>query len=581
MSWLESSFRSGARWGAVCFALLNGGCNAMISERPNSGLNKVSPSGGGASAIASGGASAIADIGAAGMPIRPLPTAPAEFGLGPAAMTRLTSAAYLNTLRDIFGGEYARGVATEPDFVVSGLTSIGARSASVSRAGVRLYDTAANSLAERAFGDANFRATWLGCVPTGPADATCAAAFVSKVGRRLFRRPLSVDEVTRYANVILATGASAQDFMVGAKFALVGMLLSPKFNHLVELGVPESGGRLSYTDHELAARLSYTLWNTTPDEPLLSAADTGALVGGNTLTAQTDRLLADEARLADGARDMATDLYALSKVDSVNKDAARFTQDSPTLRASMREATLRLAADTWVAQQAELTSIFESQVAFVDANLAPLYAVGPPAIGFARLVLATESPRIGLLTEPSLLTMLAGPNLTSPTKRGRFIRERILCGTIPDPPPNVDMGIPVTAVGQTRREQGADHMKTPACKGCHSAMDPLGFGLEQFDALGQFQATDNGQPVDASGELDGVPFSDARGLARALRTNPALIDCTVKTLFRHVVGRLEDATEQAAVDSTVAYYAEVNGQLRPLLRRLVLSESFRKAAVAP
>ncbi len=572
MSWLESHFGSEAPWAVACIALVSSACNASISGPADGQPNTAAgTSTGGASTMAGGGGTGNA----------PLPTAPGEFGLGPAAMTRLTSAAYLNTLRDLFGSQSAQGVATEPDFVVSGLTSIGARSASVSRTGVRLYDTAANSVAEHAVADANFRKAWLSCVPNGPADAACAGNFVAKIGRRLFRRPLSADEVTRYANVVTTTGASAKDFWTGAKFALVGMLLSPKFNHLVELGVPESGGKLSYTDHELAARLSYTLWNTTPDEPLLAAADVGALVAGNTLSAQADRLLADDTRLADGAREMATDLYALAKVERVNKDMGRFAADSPALRDSMLEGTLQLAVDTWVAQQADLTSIFESRVAFVDANLAPLYAVAPPASGFSRLVLATGSPRIGLLTEPSLLTMLAGPNLTSPTKRGRFIRERVLCGTIPDPPPNIDMSIPVTAVGQTRREQEADHMKTPACKACHSGMDPLGFGLEQFDALGQFQATDNGQPVDASGELDGVPFKDARELAQAIRKNPALIDCTVKNLFRHVSGRLNDTAEQPAVDSTVTYYGEVKGLLRPLLRRLVLSESFRKAAVAP
>jgi hypothetical protein len=493
-------------------------------------------------------------------------------------MSRLSRDEFVNTVRDLFGDAIATTLTPDDDYVVHGSVAVGAREVAVSRAGVRSYAEAAATIAQRAVVDTTWRARLTSCLPKG-AETACARPLVAELGRRLFRRPLAVDELDRWTKVATEGTAVVADFWGGLRAALAGMLLSPKFTHRIELGRVD-GKRTTLTDHELASRLSYLLWDTTPDGELLAAADRGDLTTGAAsgvpagLATQVERMLADPKRLERGVGAFSADYFTLHRLDEVEKDRAKFPADSPELRASMRRASIELGREM-VRRGAAFLDVLDANVAFVDRRLGAHYGLRPTTDALVRVDLPKTGGRLGLLTEPSLLATYAGPELTSPTLRGRFIREQLLCGRIPDPPADVDQSIPATARGRTRREQLTDHMTNPACGGCHRAIDPLGFGLEGFDAYGQIQPTDHGAPVVTAGELDGAPFDGARALSRLLKAHASTAGCFVRHVFRHVTGVDDEAVSTSASVPLLAVHKEQGGKLAPLLRALVLSDAFR------
>jgi hypothetical protein len=270
------------------------------------------------------------------------------------------------------------------------------------------------------------------------------------------------------------------------------------------------------------------------------------------------------------------DYLNLSALASTEKDSSRFKGFTPALAAAMREETLRnleSAADG----ARDFRSVFNSGKTFVNGELARFYGIpGISGPDFSEAAFPTSVPRRGLLGNASILSLYAHATVGSPTLRGKFVREALLCEGIPAPPPNVNTTLPDSSQAPTAREKLTIHRTDPTCASCHAKMDPIGLSLENFDAVGAYRTLDNGNPIDASGELDGTAFSGPAGLADALAAHPKLPECVSRTVFRYAWGRLETSADEAFIASMKAGFERGGFRLRELLVEVVTAPDFRR-----
>jgi hypothetical protein len=503
---------------------------------------------------------------------------PAGFAPQAATLRRLTRAQYENTVRDLLGDGLTLSVELEPDTVLHGFSSIGASRVALSARATELFETAAHALAAQVFASEPLRQALVDCDPV--AEPECTTQFIEGFGRRAFRRPLAADEVTRYVAVAGTAAQTLGSAWDGLQYALAGLLQSPHFLYRVELGTADAKdpSRQVFDGYELASRLSYFLWNTTPDLELLDAAARGDLSSEAGLLAQTERLLG--APRAQAAFDtFFRELYRLDGLDDLAQLPSAFPQVTATLGPALREETLRFFADL-VEQDGSYRSIFEARGTFVNAEVAALYELSAPAgAGFAAISLPANGARVGILGHGSFLATNAHASSTSPTLRGKFIREVLLCQAIPPPPPDVvtDLAATVGDEPRTMRQKLAVHSEQPACAACHRVMDPIGLGLENFDGIGAHRLTDAGQVIDASGEIDGVAFQNAAGLAAALGRHPAVSECLARNVYRYAIGHLESSSEDPLVVALGRQSEAEGSRLRALFSSVVASAAFRYA----
>jgi hypothetical protein len=521
-------------------------------------------------------------LGPRGTPVVPPVVAPVEpelppFMPAPLRPRLLLGAQYRNAVSDLLGPEAARAVTPPRDVVVNGLSAIGASSleissAQVSDAEANAYLAAQAALAARA-------GALVACAPASSTDAACMRRVAEQLVPLAFRRPASSDELTRWTDVGVAAARASDDFRKGVEFLVAGLLQSPHFLYLEELGEPDPADstRRRLTANELASRLSFFLTNAPPDEALRAAAASGELTDVGVLRAQAARLL-ETPRARAAAAFFFDELLELRGLSHLAKDSARFPGFDVALGASMAEETHRTLLAAAFDEAGDFRDVFTTTRTFVDAPLARHYGLGPVA-GWTRVDAAPG--RAGILTQAGFLSLMSHPSANSPTHRGRFIREKLMCQTIPAPPPNVSTTLPPTAPGtrRTLRQRLAVHMAAPACSGCHTLMDPPGFAFEGFDAVGQRQSTDDGLPVDTSGDLDGATFSDAAGLMATLHDDPRVTRCLTRTLFRHATGHVDLASEARPLKAAHDAFAAAGFRYQSLLLELVTSEAFRAGVV--
>jgi hypothetical protein len=400
---------------------------------------------------------------------------------------------------------------------------------------------------------------------------------VRALSRRAFRRPPQAAEVARYVKVADEAAETLSDFYQGLEFALAAVLQSPSFLFRVELGEPdpENNTRLRYTEYELATRLSYALWNTTPDEILLDAAERGELSA--TLTEQAQRLL-EHPRAASALDNFHSERLGLAELSTLNKDPSLSGELSDELKGALRDDVLRTFAELGEPGR-DFLRVFDARVAYVNAPLAKLYAQPMAADELTRVELPESAGRVGFLGKPAFLALTAHNLETSPTLRGRYIRERVLCQSIPAPPANV---VPVLAEpdpdAPTMRDRLRQHATDPACSGCHTLMDPLGLALEHFDALGRYRDKDQGHALDTRGELDGTRFDGAVELSKLLAADPRTAECLVRQAYRYTLGHIEDRGEEPQIAELVAAFEASGHDLSALFQSLSTSAAFRYAS---
>ncbi|MCB9797318.1 MAG: DUF1592 domain-containing protein [Alphaproteobacteria bacterium] len=504
--------------------------------------------------------------------------APEQPEAAPAApqLRRLTVAQYHNALTDLFGEGLILPTRLEPDQQIDGLVAVGNAVTSVSSRGVEQYEDAAFNVADQVVEDATrFEALWP-CAADAEELAPCYAELAETLGAQAWRRPLSAEEEGRLVDLALHAAETLGSAEEGTRFLLAAMLQSPNFLYRVELGAPdaEHPGLRRLTEHELAARLSFTLWNAPPDAALRALAEAGTLSDPAVLEAEAQRML-DDPRATAGLRSFFTDMLELDAVEDISKDPFVFPHYTEALGAAAAEETL-LGLERIFTEDLDYREFLTTRTAFIDRQLASIYGLPAPAReGHGEATLPEDGPRAGFFGQVSFLALQAHAVSTSATLRGKYVREVMLCQPMVPPPADVDASIPEPSPdAPTLRDRLAVHLEAESCAGCHRLMDPIGLGFEQFDGVGAFRVSENEVRIDPSGELDGQGFSDALGLARAVTTHENLAPCLTETWYRWTLGHDVAEEEEAMVDFMAWQFQDRGWSLRELMLQTILNPHF-------
>ncbi len=509
-------------------------------------------------------------------------TATAPVGQQIVAMRRLTEAQYRNAIADIFG----------PDIQVAGrfepivrpahqLIATGATSASISPAGLEQFDAMARAIAGQVFDPAH-RAAFVPCAPrdeTQP-DEACARATLTPIGRYLFRRPMTPDEQSAFVNMASAATKQAGSFHGGLELALGAMLVSPDFLYVVETAEPDPDrpGQLRLDNYSRAARLSFLLWNTTPDQALLTAAERGKLVDPDQMQAIAATMV-KSPRLEDGVRAFFSDMLMFEKFDDIAKDPVVYPRFNADVAKALPEQMLRMLVDELVTRNGDYREVFTTRRTFVNRALGPIYNVPVASrTGWQAIELAPDDDRAGLISQAGFLALYAHSGRSSPTLRGRAIRERLLCQPVPDPPGNVNFAVVQDTSNKefrTARARLNAHANDPSCSSCHRITDPIGLPLERFDGIGAYRPQENGVDIDRSGSFEGTALMGASGLGMLLSVNPATTECVASRALEYATGRPTDDEADMVAKVEKGFSADGYRFSALLLRIATLPETYQ------
>lgn len=421
--------------------------------------------------------------------------------LDPSATRRirmLTRFEYDNTLRDLLYLDSSWGQSLPAEEVVNGFDN----NADARAVGQLLTDKildAAEQAAEAAMANLSL---FVSCAP----GDECAQQFIQDFGLRAFRRPLTDAERLRYQS--LYSSVSLEDgYTEGIKAIITAMLQSPNFLYRTELGQYQGDGRYALTDYEVASELSYLFWGSMPDEELFAKAAAGTLHTPEQISAEARRMLAS-SRSRPMLDHFVSQWLDLEKLNQAQKDATAFSDFDSTIRSAMKSETLEFFDYIVRDSSGRLPELFSADYTFASDPLASFYRLPSAPVATAattstglRMWELSGSGRGGILTQGSILAAQATPQTSSPVRRGKLVRERMLCQPLPPPPPGLNVQLSPVDESLPNRGRFQEHSRNPACASCHQLMDPIGFGFEQFDGVGRYQPQVNGQPVDASGEV--------------------------------------------------------------------------------
>lgn len=502
--------------------------------------------------------------------------AAATCNVGSSPMRRLTHLEYNNAVRELLGDTSAPATAFAHDNQI-GLFDNSAEAQTVPSL---LGDQYMNTAVELAENVKDFRGL-MGCDPqsAGATGESCVQGFIASFGRRAYRRPLTPQESGRLFELYNKTRA-ASDVPTGVRSMLVAMLVSPNFLFKPEFGAAPStyANAKKVTQYEQATRLASLLWASVPDEQLLQAAESDQLATPAQIEAQARRMLEDpKAKPAIAA--FFEQWLGLSLLEAATKDPAFFPDWSDELRAAMFEERRRFVSHVLWEDDGRLETLLTANYSFLNAPLAKLYGATTAGGGsdFAQTQL-DPAQRAGVMTQAAMLATFARPDESSPVKRGKWVRERMLCQDLP-PPPALVPQLPAPAEGISNRERFALHTAAPACAGCHRLIDGLGFGLEHYDSVGAFRAMSQGVPVDASGtindtvDIDGM-YSGGPELANTLASSEQVRDCVPTQALRYAWGRRETGEDTCSVSAVQDAFAKSDGNLRELMIALTQNDAF-------
>lgn len=377
----------------------------------------------------------------------------------------------------------------------------------------------------------------------------CERKILAAFTRRAFRRPVTGPEVERYTRLFTLAREQGDSFEESLAVALQGVLVSPQFLFRIERD--GAAGVHPISQHELATRLSYFLWSTTPDDTLLALADQGRLARPEVLNAQVRRLLQDPRSRA-LVENFGGQWLELRKLESVRPDRERFDWDE-YLRDSMRQETETFLAHV-VQEDRSLLDLVDAPYSYLNERLARFYGIpGVRGPEFRRVDL-TGTRRGGLLGQASVLTVSSYSTRTSPVLRGKWILDNLLNAPPPPPPPNVPV-LDESKVGTavSLRAQLEEHRKNPTCAACHARLDPLGFALENYDAIGAWREMDGKLAIDTSAKLpDGRRFNGPEELKGILKADAdQFTACVAEKLLTYALGRGLERYDRPAVKQIV------------------------------
>lgn len=501
-------------------------------------------------------------------------------------LRRLSESEFRATIADVFGPDIRVSGRFEPEMRVDGLFAAGSRLVGLTPGGAEQYEAIARGIAAQVVDPAH-RDRLVGCTP-GRQDAdgrACAEGFFARVGERLYRRPLQPAERALAVEQSLAAAHRVGDFHAGLAAGLAGMLVDLPFLFQVDRYVadPARPGRRTLDGWSRASRLSYLLWGTTPDERLLEAARSGALMTPAGLAAEVDRMT-ESPRFRDGGRAFLDDFLQLDGLSALNKDGMIYPAFRATVPAAAREQTLRTGVAFLFDEKGDYRDLFTLRRIAMNRTLSPLYRVPVASRDWQMVDLPANDPRAGLLGQISFLALHSHPGRTSPTLRGKALREIVMCQPVPAPPANVNFAVVQDTTNprfKTTRERLQAHLDDEECASCHKRTDGIGLVLERFDGAGQLRNTENGELIDTSGLLDKAPVSDLVSLGQALHDHPAVPQCLVGSAWRFALGRPLVAADQPAVDALLAGFASSGYRLPDLFRAIARDPDFYAATPAP
>lgn len=490
----------------------------------------------------------------------------------PAPLRRLSRFEYDNTVRDLFGDTSHPANALPFD-------AYDDVSAEASTSLVEGYHRLAHDFAASVAGTLADAAAFAGCDPESLGEAACRDQFLGDFVTRTFRRPITADDLQAFSAVFANGRVLVGDFSGGVRAVVEVALQSPEFLYRPELGEPATDrgpGWARPTPYEMASRLSYFFWGSTPDAALLHAAEAGELDTEDGLESQARRLLAD-----DRARDAVGYFYLrlLHLLDAEFPAAGeptepRFTAEIPPL---LLEETRAFTAALTLDGTSDLKALLTARYTFMNGALAEFYGI-PAVTGSAfRRVELEPSQRGGLLTQASFLASNAARDVTLPSRRGWLVTSGFLCSEVPPHPTPPEVPPPVT--GQTTRERYAEQASDPACAGCHQAVDPVGFAFEHYDAAGLWRDVESGLPIDASGELvepDAAGrFDGALELSALIADSPGAQRCFARNWFSFAHGRSVVDADACALEDLERAFSDQKLNLLELLVSLTKTDAFR------
>ncbi len=495
------------------------------------------------------------------------------------SVRRLTHSQYNNTVRDLLGDRTAPASQFPPEDFVNGFKNQ-YQAQALSPLLVEAYGSAAERLARNAFRPGSTS----GLVTCSP-SAACRAKFIRSFGLKAFRRPLNPSELKRYEALFL----KEKDFVKGAGLVVEAMLQSPHF--LFRL---EETSNPRWQPYARASRLSYALWDTTPDDALLASAAKGELNTPEGVERVTRQML-DSPKAKQALDEFVSQWMRFDRVLTSTKDRRRFPQFTRETASAMTEETRRFISDL-IWNEQDFTNLFTAEYGYVNADLAGIYGVPAPATEFTKVNFPQDSERAGLLGQALFLALSSRPDETSPTSRGLFVREQFLCQHVADPPPGVNTNLPPVseAKPQTNRDRLAEHTLNKSCAGCHSLVDPIGFGLEKFDAVGarrdKLQLRFFGErrdrdtkpktvelPLDTTGFVAGIEksnFTSPKELGMVLARSPQCQECVVKQYFRYTAGRTETPGDRPLIRKVTEDFRRSNFRFKELIISMVRSREF-------
>lgn len=504
---------------------------------------------------------------------------------GAVTVRRLSEEQYKRSIEDIFGAGIKIPGRFDPVFRKEGLLAIGESEVNVSASGLEQNELRARQIAAQVMSEAK-RKTHTDCVPaTATAlDKGCASQFFAKYGRLLYRRPLNKDELASVMAVAGSAATTTQSHYRGLEIGLARLLYSPNFTFRFEYAEPDPvhRGQMRLDGYSLASRISFLLWNAPPDGELLDAAASGGLDQPALLEKQVDRMMASP-RLATGVRAFFGDMLGFNQFDGLTKDQAVFHKFTSQMANDAREQVLRTIVHLLVDKQGDYRDLFTTRETFLSRNLGALYEIpiddGAGIEGWVPYTFTPEDQRSGILSFAGM--MMLDPThegRSSPTNRGKLVREALMCQKVPPPPPNVDFKLvqdTTSTVHPTARERLALHRENPVCAGCHAITDPIGLSMENYDAVGAWRQTENGAMIDGSGTFEGKPYKNVLDFSRILHDSPAVPVCAVTRAYEYGVGRTPTPSETAWLEFASQSFARDQYRFTSLLKRIATSSSFR------
>jgi len=418
------------------------------------------------------------------------------------------------------------------------------------------------------------------CYPTrSEEEEACAERIISELTRRAYRRPVDKDDLTRPL-AFYRQAQAEEGFEAGIEMAISAILVSPRFLLRVERDPPKVAKATAYpvSDLELASRLSFFLWSSIPDEELLAVAARGELRKANVLKKQMARMLADP-RSESLVTNFAGQWLYLRNLDTKTPNARSFPDFDDNLRQALRQET-ELFFESIIREDRSVLDLLKADYTYLNERLAKHYGI-PHVYGsrFRRVELSPESHRGGLLRHGSILTVTSYATRTSPVIRGNWILENILAMATPPPPPDVPaLEEKVVGAELSIRERLARHRSDPACASCHNIMDPIGFALENYDAVGRWRDYDGGEPVDAAGGLiDGTKVDGISALEAGILKNPELFVAAMsEKLLTYALGRGVEASDGPAIRQVVRQAAGDEYRFSAVIWGIIESPAFQQ-----